>query len=154
MTAVLQRPFLGAGWDGFWPGKAADNIRNLVRWNAPHAHNSFIEMALNIGVIGLIIFLVCVFNCFRLTMQYNKDPSNPLRLWPLLFFTFSFLAYFTEAPAVDRHSLAFVLFCALPVSMTEAFRRDAIEDTQEVNEQEEEYAPLAIDSDSTVIQES
>lgn len=147
--AVLQRPFLGAGWDGFWPGKAGDRIRVWVRWEAPHAHNSFIEMALNIGVIGLIIFLICVFKNFRLALQYSKDPSKPVRLWPLLFYTFSFLAYFTEAPAVDRHSLAFVLFCALPVSITEAFRMNAIEDVEE-----EEYMPLAIGSDSTMVQES
>jgi exopolysaccharide production protein ExoQ len=147
--AVMERPLLGAGWDGFWPGKGGDNIRNLVRWNAPHAHNSFIEMALNIGVIGLILFIICVFKCFQLAVQYSRDPNNPVRLWPLMFYTYSFLAYFTEAPAVDRHTLSFVLFCALSVSMTEAFRMEAAEDVSE-----EEDTLLEIAADSALVQES
>jgi exopolysaccharide production protein ExoQ len=147
--AVSERPLLGAGWDGFWPGKGGDKIRNLVRWEAPHAHNSFLELALNIGVIGLILFLICIFKCFHLAMRYSKDESQPVRLWPLLFYSYSFLYYFTEAPAVDRHTLTFILFCALSVSITEAMRMEAIHD-----EQHEEYMPMAIASDSTMAQES
>jgi exopolysaccharide production protein ExoQ len=147
-AAVLERPIFGAGYDAFWPGKGGDYIRDLVRWPAPHAHNSFLELALNVGLVGLVIFLVCISKIFPLALRYSKDSSNPLRLWPLLFYTDFFLSCFTEAPAVDRHALTFVLFCAISVSMVET-EAEATE-----YEQENEYMPSEIVADSGMIQES
>ncbi len=146
--AVLKRPFLGAGWDAFWPGTGGDYIRSVVHWDAPHAHNGFLEISLNVGLIGLAIFMICNYDCFHRAISYSKDTSKPFRLWPLLFYTYTFLFFFTEAPPVDRHTLMFVLFCSISVSMTEAHAAAAIE-----HEQEEEYVPSGIASDSSMIQE-
>jgi exopolysaccharide production protein ExoQ len=147
--AVLRRPFLGAGWDAFWPGTGGDYIRSLIHWEAPHAHNGFLEISLNIGLIGLVIFMTCNYDCFRRAVWYAKDHSQPFRLWPLLFYSYIFLFFFTEAPPVDRHTLMFVLFCAIPVSITEAPAREVVE-----QEHEQEYMPSGIASDSGMIQES
>jgi O-antigen ligase len=146
--AVLQRPLLGAGWDAFWFSKEADNIRNQINWPAPHAHNGFLELALNVGLIGMVIFLILNFDCLRRAVRYSNDASQPFRLWPLLFYTYNFLSNFTEAPPVDRHTLTIILFCAISVSMTEASRMEAIEREQE------EYMASRIASDSGMIQES
>jgi O-antigen ligase len=147
--AVLQRPLLGAGWDAFWFSREADNIRNQINWAAPHAHNGFIEVALNIGLIGMVLFLILNFDCFRQALRYSKDTSRPFRLWPLLFYTYNFLSNFTEAPPVDRHTLTIILFCALSVSMTEASRMEALEHEQE----QMEYMHSGIVSDSGMFQE-
>jgi exopolysaccharide production protein ExoQ len=147
--AVLRRPLLGAGWDAFWPGTGGDYIRSLIHWDAPHAHNGFLELSLNIGLIGLVIFMICNYDCFRRAIWYAKDHSQPFRLWPLLFYTYTFLFFFTEAPPVDRHTLMFVLFCSISVSITEAPATEVVE-----QEQEEEYVPSGIASDSGMIQES
>jgi O-antigen ligase len=147
--AVLQRPLLGAGWDAFWTGTGGDYIRSLVHWAVPHAHNGFLEMSLNIGLIGLAIYLNCIFDCFRRAVRYSHQTRQPVHLWPLLFYSYTFLFFFTEAPAVDRHTLSFVLFCAISVSMTEAPRMEAIE-----HEREEEYMPSGIASDSSLLRES
>lgn len=147
--AVLQRPLLGAGWDAFWPGTGGDYIRSLVHWDAPHAHNGFLEISLNIGLIGLVIFLICNFDCFRRAVRYTKNTNQTFHLWPLLFYTYTFLFFFTEAPPVDRHTLMFVLYCSISVSMTEAKETEAIE--RELNE---EYMPSGIVSDPRMIQES
>jgi O-antigen ligase len=147
--AVLQRPLLGSGWDAFWPGTGGDRIRSLVHWDVPHAHNGFLEMSLNIGLIGLVIFMICNVDCFRRAARWSNDPSEPFRLWPLLYYSYTFLFFFTEAPAVDRHTLSFVLFCAISVSMTEAPRMEAI-----THEHEDAYMPSGIASHSSMIQES
>lgn len=147
--AILKRPMLGAGWDAFWPGTGGDYIRSLSHWAVPHAHNGFLEMALNIGLVGLAIFLICNLDCYRRALRYGKDARKPLHLWPILFYSFTILFYFTEAPPVDRHSLSFVLFCAISVSMTEARRVEAME-----HEPEEEHMPSVIVSDSNLVEES
>ena len=143
IAAMLHRPLLGAGWDAFWPGPEGDTIRNLVRWVVPHAHNGFLEISLNIGVIGLLIFMLFNFDCFRRALRYANDESKTFRLWPLLFYSYTFFFFFTEAPPVDRHTLMFVLFCALSVSMTEETRMKAIE-----YRQEKEWMPTRVAFDS------
>jgi O-antigen ligase len=148
-NAMLERPLLGSGWDAFWPGKGGDKIRNLVRWPAPHAHNGFLELGLNVGLIGLAIFLVSNYKCFRLALRYSKDPGQPFRLWPLLFYSYTFLSSFTEASPIDRHTLTFLLFCALSVSMTETFGVEVVE-----RERAMEYMPFALESNAGIIQES
>jgi O-antigen ligase len=147
--AVRERPLLGAGWDAFWSGLGGDRIRSLVHWDAPHAHNGFLEISLNVGLIGLAIFLICNYDCFRRAIRYSREASQPFRLWPLLFYSYTFLFFFTEAPPVDRHTLMFVLFCAISVSMTEAPRTEVID-----YQQEDEYVPSGIAADSGMIQES
>jgi exopolysaccharide production protein ExoQ len=147
-AAVLRHPLLGLGWDAFWLSAEGDTIRSLVGWDVPHAHDGFLEMSLNVGVIGLVLFLACNFDCFRRAVRYANQPSNPFRFWPLLFYTYTFLFFFTEAPPVDRHTLMFILFCAVSVSMTEAPRMEAIGYPAE-----EEYMASTIDCDS-LIQES
>jgi exopolysaccharide production protein ExoQ len=146
-AAALKRPLLGAGWDVFWAGPEGDTIRSLVGWEAPHAHNAFIDMTLNVGLIGLAIFLVALFDCFRRAVRYSQEPGRPFSLWPLLFYSYMFLYFFTESTPVDRHSLIYILYCATSVSMNVASRVEVVED-----DLEEEYLPAEMAPNIRTIQ--
>jgi exopolysaccharide production protein ExoQ len=56
MDAIAERPLVGWGYMAFWTpdGRDASYILNQIRWNAPNAHNGFLELALSLGVTGLI----------------------------------------------------------------------------------------------------
>ena len=149
IAAVLQRPLLGAGWDVFWMGPEADAIRDLVHWQTPHSHNAFLDLALNTGLVGLMIFLASLFDCLRRALRYSRERDRPFNFWPLLFYSYIFFYMFTETTTVDRHSLFNVLYCALSVSMTETARMKSSE-----NEYERELMYSTIISDSHIIQES
>jgi O-antigen ligase len=140
-AAVLKRPLLGAGWDVFWASSDGDNIRNLIGWQAPHAHNAFLDISLNVGLIGLAIFLAALFDCFRRAVRYSRELGRPFSLWPLLFFSYMFFYMFTETTQVDRHSLFYIIYCAVSVSMNLAPRSEFLED-----ELEEEYMPMGMAS--------
>jgi exopolysaccharide production protein ExoQ len=149
IAAVLRRPLLGAGWDVFWMGPDADSIRAMVGWQTPHAHNAFIDLALNTGLVGLAIFLASLFDCLRRALRYSREPDRPFNLWPLLYYSYIFFYMFTETTTVDRHSLFNVLYCALSVSMTNTVRMESSE-----KEFEQEFMHSGIVSDSRMIQES
>jgi len=149
IAAVLQRPLLGAGWDVFWMGPEADAIRDLVHWQTPHSHNAFLDLALNTGLVGLMIFIASLFDCLHRALRYSSERDRPFNLWPLLYYSYIFFYMFTETTTVDRHSLFNVLYCALSVSMTETARMKGSE-----NEYEQELIYSAIISDPHIIQES
>lgn len=149
IAAVLRRPLLGAGWDVFWMGPEADAIRNVVHWQTPHAHNAFLDLALNTGLVGLIIFLASLFDCLRRAVRYSRDADLPFNFWPLLYYSYILFYMFTETTTVDRHSLFNILYCALSVSMTETARMKGSED-----EYGQELMYSAIISDPQITQES
>jgi exopolysaccharide production protein ExoQ len=147
--ALLRRPLQGYGWDVFWYTPDADAIRDMVHWQTPHSHNAFLDLALCIGLVGLIIFLASLFDGLRRALRYSRERDRPFKFWPLLYYSYILFYMFTETTTVDRHSLFNVLYCALSVSVTEAARMKASE-----NEYEQELMYSAIISDSHIIQES
>jgi O-antigen ligase len=130
-------------------GPEADAIRSEVHWQTPHAHNAFIDLALNTGLVGLAIFLASLFDCLRRALRYSREPGRPFKFWPLLYYSYIFFYMFTETTTVDRHSLFNVLFCAISVSMSETARMEGSE-----NEHEQEFMHSGMVSDSRMIQES
>jgi exopolysaccharide production protein ExoQ len=58
-------PILGTGFESFWLGERVQNIWAQVRWHPNQAHNGYLEMYLNLGAVGLCIFLGVIIATFR-----------------------------------------------------------------------------------------
>lgn len=58
--ALARRPLLGYGFGAFWQdGKGPDAaILAVFRWGPNHAHNGFLNAALDVGLLGLSLYLV------------------------------------------------------------------------------------------------
>lgn len=50
-------PLIGEGFHGFWLGDKVENISKGNYWVATQAHNGYLEIYLELGIIGLILFL-------------------------------------------------------------------------------------------------
>ena len=57
---IAERPLLGYGYRAFWEhgARSSDEVRAAVGWDAPHRHNAFLDLWLDLGVFGLLTFLV------------------------------------------------------------------------------------------------
>lgn len=57
---IRQRPLFGYGYDAFWRGMTGPSfqIDAAVHFIVEHAHNGFLEIALELGGAGLALFLV------------------------------------------------------------------------------------------------
>ena len=64
-------------WKGGWEGEVADIWRALIAgFEPPHAHNGFLEICLDIGLLGLGIFLIWfVFSCLRSLAWLHKNQT-------------------------------------------------------------------------------
>jgi exopolysaccharide production protein ExoQ len=58
-------PILGTGFESFWLGERVQSIWKQVRWHPNQAHNGYLEMYLNLGAVGLCIFLGLIIATFR-----------------------------------------------------------------------------------------
>lgn len=117
----LDKFFLGYGRDAFWNPDLpyAYQIGSKIAFNylPPHAHNGFIDTALEVGFIGLGLFLIGLFltlvRGFR--MAYIR-PQAPL-LWAVGFLCLLVLFNFVESAVLRRANLFFVIYIALYLSL-------------------------------------
>jgi len=56
---IAERPWLGFGYDAFWRGSTGPSLQisAAVHFIVEHAHNGFLEVLLELGVAGLLLFV-------------------------------------------------------------------------------------------------
>lgn len=112
---IRQRPWLGYGYGAFWLGMDGPSsyVVTLINWNAPHAHNGFLDISLDVGLVGLAIFsMLLVSNIVRVLMLALREKKT-VHLFPLLFITFILLLSLVESRHLGRNSIFWVTFSAL-----------------------------------------
>ena len=78
LPSVAKRPFLGYGFYAFWLGLTGESkgIVQQLHWDFGYAHNGFLEVTLQLGAVGLGLFLLTLIQGLRSTWQclrYDKS---------------------------------------------------------------------------------
>ena len=89
--SVLQRPLLGFGFEAFWSAERVEQISQDQGWIVPHAHNTYLDQTLSLGVVGAILYALTLFvACYKAWWRYrfSRKPGDLLLLlllgWLLL----------------------------------------------------------------------
>lgn len=118
---ITERPLQGWGWISHWvPG--VDPFEGLaVIGDVPyyHAHNAFLDVWLQLGIIGLLVFVWLLWTTFVRVWKIAVVHTNPLYLWPL----FVFMVISTQALTESRLLIenGWVLLVLLAVKSREPF---------------------------------
>ena len=110
---IGNKPFLGHGYGGFWlgfKGPSAELIK-LIDWEgAPNSHNGFLDLGLQLGLIGLGLFLVVtILNFYQAAVRISKTKSKE-ELWPLLMLTLLVIYNCMESSLPQRNGFFWVLY--------------------------------------------
>ncbi|MEL6519575.1 MAG: O-antigen ligase family protein [Pseudomonadota bacterium] len=54
---ILEQPWIGYGYRGFWHTSAAEQMRSILGWSAYGAHNVWVQAALFGGIVGLGLWI-------------------------------------------------------------------------------------------------
>jgi exopolysaccharide production protein ExoQ len=125
---VSQRPALGYGFGSFWGERHVQEIYLAQRWPVTEAHSTYIQQLLDVGVVGLTLyllvmaaavrrairrlkatrdrayaFMICVLAYFIVVGSLETTHPNPGFLTFLLSWTLAFLA-FRDTPPVEGSS--------------------------------------------------
>lgn len=108
-TSIKEHLWFGYGFNAYWQrwmgseSPANNVVINIVGngrdWVA-HAHNGFLDIILNIGVIGLVLFiclfLINVVRTIRLIIRTKRSES----FLPLIILTFTFITNLFNSPII------------------------------------------------------
>lgn len=95
---IQQKPWLGYGYGIFFSGehRETDLLWKVHDWNPVHAHNGYIQLWLNLGIVGLSVFILGYMRClFNSLFKYliSKDIKM---LWVFLILIYTVTHDLTE----------------------------------------------------------
>jgi exopolysaccharide production protein ExoQ len=119
---ALQTPWLGHGYSAFWlgPGSASERILAVVQWDAPHAHNGLLELWLEIGLVGVALFLLGFILYVGRAIAFFRRSRSAENVWPLCFLFFMFISNLTESDFLSRNTIFWILYVAVVISLRPA----------------------------------
>jgi O-antigen ligase len=105
-------PVLGAGFESFWLGDRATSLWARHWWRPNQAHNGYLEIYLNLGLIGVVLLAAVIVRGYRnVVASLSYDPSGGrLRL---AYLTAAVLYNLTEAAFKGMHLVWIVCFLAV-----------------------------------------
>ncbi len=112
---VSDRPLEGWGFIGVWvPG--VEPFAGLIVINGIEyfqAHNSYLEMCLQLGAVGLGLFLILLTRTFIKTWRLGVHHSNALYLWPLLLLVTQLVRGITESRLLVQSAMFMLILFAV-----------------------------------------
>jgi exopolysaccharide production protein ExoQ len=121
LNLLWQRPLLGFGRSAFFSGGSVyahqAGAATALSFVPPHAHNGFLELALDIGVLGFALFTISYLVGYFRAVQRTSAGRNAGDFWPLAFLTFVALNNITESYLMRMTHLYWVLFMATVLSL-------------------------------------
>ncbi|MEH1921465.1 O-antigen ligase family protein [Nostoc sp.] len=119
MDMIWKRPWLGYGYGGFWQGWNGESAYIWLNagWLAPHPHNGYLALCLDLGFLGLGVFLLGFWRTYLQALTWMRGSKTALDIWPLIHMTYIALASLTESALLESNSLNWILYVALSFSV-------------------------------------
>ncbi|MEM7327781.1 MAG: O-antigen ligase family protein [Pseudomonadota bacterium] len=115
---IQQKPVLGYGYGAFWaPGSEPGNwVREILQWDAPTAHNGWLEVAIALGFVGLFFlsmdFLVTT---VRAILAATHTWTG---VFALAFCAQFFLFSLSESASLQQNSIVWLIYVAIAAKLT------------------------------------
>lgn len=122
LNKIYQRPWLGYGRNAFWAPQTNNSVAvgetvTQIDFAVYHAHNGFIELMLDIGLIGGLAFLVSFLKMYLTAAKRASLAIEPDDIWPLGFLLFLTINNMTESFLTWNLNLFWVLCTSLTFSI-------------------------------------
>lgn len=109
-----QRPWLGYGYKAFWGPDSIPNqiVKKETNWDVPSAHNGWLDLLVQLGWVGVILFGSCLAATFFCALfRFARVRDGYFSVLALCIFSFLILS---ESFILGQNNLIFVLFiCAM-----------------------------------------
>jgi O-antigen ligase len=123
---IMEHPWLGYGYSSFWMGlesKPSADLWSLLGWHVPHSHNGFLDLAAELGFVGVGLFLMGFFISMKYGLQWARSQRAVAGLWPLAYLNFMFLFNLSESSILKQDNVFWVLYVAISVFLMNQARK-------------------------------
>jgi exopolysaccharide production protein ExoQ len=122
---LMDKPLLGFGRGAFWaPGSHYAREAGRAVSNGflpPHIHNGFIDLALDVGLIGFGLFIISFVIAYSRSLKQAYATDKTENVWYLGFLMFLFMNNMTESYLVFKSNIYWVLYMTTALSAMKTY---------------------------------
>ena len=117
---IPNRPLLGYGRGMFWSNPwFSSGIEAAAHHIPAHAHNGFIDLTLDVGLLGLFFFALAWSVAYAQALKLAYRSQEAAYLWPAVFLTLLLLNNYLESYLTRITNIFWVLFVAIAFSLNQ-----------------------------------
>jgi exopolysaccharide production protein ExoQ len=113
-----DRPWLGYGYKAFWAPDShpAQLVQFQNQWDVPSAHNGWLDLLIQLGWVGVILFGLCLLvTCILGVLRAHKVNDGYFSLLILCLFSFLILS---ESFILSQNNLIWIFFITAMARVT------------------------------------
>lgn len=112
LDMIKERPWLGYGYGSFWLGwdSPAGYVWRVITWEAANGHNGLLDLWLEMGLPGILVFIIGFISVWRRTIPVVFENRSPSDLFPLAILINLVLMNLTESVLVAHNTIFWVLY--------------------------------------------
>jgi O-antigen ligase len=115
---IAGRPWLGYGFDAFWQnGRIVHIVTTNRDWLVFQAHNGYLELWLQLGLVGLSGMVLHLVLNFRRTVRVARHMARVESMWCFSYLTIMTVFNFTYSALLGQLTVPWTLYVALTLSL-------------------------------------
>ncbi|MGA8489259.1 MAG: O-antigen ligase family protein [Terriglobales bacterium] len=119
VAMIARHPWIGYGYNEAWPSYGSDIVARLTGLpGMSHAHNAVLNLWLDLGLMGVVVFILQYFKSLWRAVVVVRDTKTFEWLWPLVFLLFLAAYGLVESVVLQRNGLSWILFTAVVVQVS------------------------------------
>jgi exopolysaccharide production protein ExoQ len=131
MESVQRSPWLGVGYDAFWTPARVESISADQGWAVPHAHNTYLDQALSLGVFGALLYAAMVWSAVVVAWRRYFADNSAGSLLAAVLLTWLALEGLAESVPLDPYLPTLLAYaCIAKMCMTDSEQTVVVEDLE------------------------
>ncbi len=124
IAKLMERPLLGYGLRAFWAPESphAIEVSQVLGsgWIPSGGHNGWLDLSLDIGLIGISFFLLNYLMTFTKVLKLAYGTKKSEYLWPLAYLIYLAMNSVTESYLLTQGNLIWILYITVVVMVNKS----------------------------------
>jgi O-antigen ligase len=109
LLRLAHNAWVGTGFENFWLGSRLQTLWTLYWWHPNEAHNGYLEIYLNLGLVGVALLVVLLITGYRKVFAGLRAHTAASALF-IAYFYVALVYNFTEAAYFKMQAPAWIFF--------------------------------------------
>lgn len=110
---VKERPLLGYGYEAFWSPQRVEKFSADQGWIVPHAHNTFLDQTLSLGVVGALLYAGMMLGALAESWRRYRRRGTETDLLPAMLLTWIVMISMSESAPLDPYLPSMLAYIAV-----------------------------------------
>ena len=92
----------------------------VTAWDPPNSHNGILDMWLDLGLLGLSVYLLGFISSMGRGLVYLRQSSAAAAIWPIMYLMYFWCSNQTESGFLRQNEIYWLLYVVVTVSLIPA----------------------------------